>query len=234
MCTSVTPICTIPGKGWNTKNLSLHLVPQVHKLATKHRIKILISLYKLQLKSTIIKYPLEARTPKMLTKCCCCVDLKEGVKTLSVVMICLCGLTIISTVFRGFSPSELTGSISSLLLWLLITCGIEKNNRGCFLPWLVLSAFGILAYFGVAIYVFTVYGSLRYNSSDATQLLIIGIVLFLLGCLHCYFWAMVISLYLQMGQEQNNASTTRRRAAAAAKDDHKVESGELPPPYEAK
>ena len=77
-----------------------------------------------------------------LKKCCCCVDLLHGVKTLGIVLLTLTCLSILGSIISIFTTEieayyGVIGALPSFVINLLLIVACNKKNRFLLLPWQV-------------------------------------------------------------------------------------------------
>ena len=77
-----------------------------------------------------------------LKKCCCCVDLLQGVKILGIVLLTMTCLSILGSIITAFTTEVeayygIAGALPSLIINLLLIIACNKRNRFLLLPWYI-------------------------------------------------------------------------------------------------
>ena len=146
-----------------------------------------------------------------LTGCCCCFNLRDGAKATGIVHLVLGGLAIVGLfVIIGFVAQEervnggeivglvlhFLGSVLHIIFNSLLVHGVDKNNRGMLLAWLIYSGIshGLESIAVVVMFIFA-----------CLMGLVLPVVLVLAGAgligVFWYWFVVVLHCYLEMREE---------------------------------
>lgn len=129
----------------------------------------------------------------MLSKCCCCVELRTGAIVIAVLQI----LGALGNLSNGLSWETLIYAVIGVACGACLLFGAIKNNAVGTLINLILTAIGIVWTIIIAAIFF--YGSaVAYHSDQATAWAIAGVVSLICAGLNIYFWICVFSFHKEI------------------------------------
>ena len=133
----------------------------------------------------------------MLSKCCCCVELRTGAIVIAVLQI----LGALGNLWSRIGWETLVYAAIGVACGLCLLFGAIKNNAIGTLINLILTALGVFWTIMIA-GVFFYFSANADDSNVATYLAIAGVMAMIIGGLNMYFWICVFSFYKELKSGQ--------------------------------